>query len=288
MGKLSFRLMRSRWNFCCRRLKSIDSIRRGRYESRPLRQLGKWPITMRSNVSLNTASLGLAACGVQSVSSNYKGPTPMTPLTHFLFGASLFMTPLLALGENSYSVPFASARVQDHGKSAISSCTRAVRERLPHPSTAEFPSIKASYTQSNPSSVLVSGRATIQKGVGQFDEVDFQCAIEKNKIVDLKITTPQTKDSAPGHSSSVVSEQYALKIMLDAYPGSLKNVQTFGPFESTLQSDVPSFAKIGEKVWYLGISCSKKGPHAKFFVHPHTAKLYFIRGPGEKLPLSCD
>ena len=85
-----------------------------------------------------------------------------------------------------------------------------------------------------------------------------------------------------------VSEEAAMKIMLKAYPGSLKNTQTFGPFESTLQSDVPTFAKKGEKVWYLGIKCNKGEPHASFFVHPQTAKLFFIRGPGEKLPLQCD
>ncbi len=212
----------------------------------------------------------------------------MTHPMYFLLSVSLFMTPLLALGENSNTVPFASAPEQDHGKPAISLCTRAVRERLPHPNAAEFLSTKASYTQSNPSSVLVTGRVSFQKDVGQFDGADFQCVIGKNKIVDLKITTPQTKESATGNPTSVVSEHQALKIMLDAYPGSLKNVQTFGPFESTLKSDVPSFAKKGEKVWYLGISCNKKGPHAAFFVHPHTAKLYFIRGPGEKLPLPCD
>ena len=86
----------------------------------------------------------------------------------------------------------------------------------------------------NLSLVQVTGRVSFQKEAGRFGDADFRCVVDKSKIVDLKITTPQAKEIAPANSGLVVSEQRALKIMLDAYPGSHKNVQTFGPFESTL------------------------------------------------------
>ena len=101
------------------------------------------------------------------------------------------MTPLMALGENSNTAPFVFASVQDHGKSAIGACTRAVRERLPHGNTAKFFTTTASSTQSNPSLVQVTGRVSFQKEVGEFGDADFRCVVDKNKIVDLKITTPR-------------------------------------------------------------------------------------------------
>src|ERR1041385_3269731 len=73
-----------------------------------------------------------------------------------------------------------------------------------------------------------------------------------------------------------ISEAQATKNVLDAYPGILRNAHLSGPVEATLQSDIPGFAKNGDKVWHVRVHCDKGGPNATFFVHPHSGEVYPI------------
>lgn len=85
-----------------------------------------------------------------------------------------------------------------------------------------------------------------------------------------------------------VSEEAASKAVLDKYPGILQGAYLFGPTVATLKTDIPSFARSGEKVWHVRIHCNKGGPHALFFVHPETGKVYTIMRPGEKDSVRCN
>jgi len=84
-----------------------------------------------------------------------------------------------------------------------------------------------------------------------------------------------------------ISAEQAAKNILSAYPDILRNAHLFGPVEATLQSDVPGFAKNGDKVWHVRVHCDKGGPYATFFVHPHSGEVYPIVKPGEKGSTKC-
>jgi hypothetical protein len=85
-----------------------------------------------------------------------------------------------------------------------------------------------------------------------------------------------------------ISKEQAAKNVLSAYPDILRNAHLFGPVEATLQTDVPGFAKSGDKVWHDRVHCDKGGPNATFFVHPYSGEIYPIVKPGEKGSTKCE
>ena len=84
-----------------------------------------------------------------------------------------------------------------------------------------------------------------------------------------------------------ISEDKAAELILAAYPGILKNARLFGPVEATLGSDVPGFARNGEKVWHVRVHCNGGGPHATFFVHPENGAIYPITKPNAPDSVKC-
>ena len=88
-----------------------------------------------------------------------------------------------------------------------------------------------------------------------------------------------TTANALAQAAWKISESRAAELVLKAYPGILKNAQLVGPAEATLRSDVPGFARNGQKVWHVRVHCNAGGPHATFFVHPETGAIYPITKP---------
>ena len=84
-----------------------------------------------------------------------------------------------------------------------------------------------------------------------------------------------------------VSEAKAKELVLAAYPGILRNAQLVGPAEATLRSEVPGFARNGQKVWHVQVHCNTGGPHATFFVHPETGSIYPITKPNGPDSVKC-
>jgi hypothetical protein len=85
----------------------------------------------------------------------------------------------------------------------------------------------------------------------------------------------------------LISETEATNRVLSAYPGILRNARLFGTVEATLRSDVPGFAKNGDKVWHVIITCDKGGHPPLFFVHPQSGQVYAHPKPGAKDSVTC-
>jgi hypothetical protein len=85
-----------------------------------------------------------------------------------------------------------------------------------------------------------------------------------------------------------ISESRATELVSEAYPGIFKNAHLVGPAVATLRSDVPGFARSGEKVWHIRIHCNSGGPHATFFVHPQTGAVYPIIKPNGPESAKCN
>src|SRR5690349_7379706 len=88
--------------------------------------------------------------------------------------------------------------------------------------------------------------------------------------------------------ASRISEVEATNRILSAYPGILRNAHLVATVEATLRSNIPRFAKDGEKVWHVIIHCDKGGQHALFFVHPQSGRIYAIVKPGAKDSVKCE
>jgi len=93
--------------------------------------------------------------------------------------------------------------------------------------------------------------------------------------------------AASAETGWAISEAKAAQIVLDAYPGILRNAYVFGPVQATLQSEVRGFAHKGQKVWHVRIHCNSGGPHATFFVHPDTGSIYSITEPNGADSVKC-
>jgi hypothetical protein len=85
-----------------------------------------------------------------------------------------------------------------------------------------------------------------------------------------------------------ISENKAAELVLEGYPNILRNAQLVGPAQATLRSDVPGFARNGEKVWHVRVHCNSGGPHATFFVHPQTGTVYAITKPNGPDSVKCN
>jgi len=89
-----------------------------------------------------------------------------------------------------------------------------------------------------------------------------------------------------------ISKDEAEQLVLQKYPGILKNARIVGPMvagpiEAPSAHPINSFVEPNEEVWQINIICNDGGMSASFFVHPARGDIYELQSPNAKESTQC-